>query len=367
MNELTEKLLQPVTPDQPCGPDLSYDGRFEELETLLKGKPEVDFGDIKKPAEPPDWRELQQKSAAFLQQSKHLRAATMLCCSLLKTAGLPGFRDGLQLLRGLLEKYWGSLYPLLDPEDNNDPTARLNILSALTAPRGSVTGWLTFMDYLYTTPLCQPKGAAPATFEQLQNAKLKASGEQSAPAPQGPDLAALETLMRAGAAQLGENHQCLQQALEAVQGIDQFLTSTLSAGQAMSFEDLDRALKDILGGIQPYLLAAGGSGEESAQAAGAAGQSQAEAASAGAIVVSGPIRSRDDVVQALERICQYYDQVEPGSPVPYLLRRAQKLANMNFVQAVQELNLVTDMATLRPSMGSLVDGQAAAPTPETGT
>ena len=362
MNELVEKLLQPVTAEQPCGPDLSYDGRFDELETLLKGKPEIDFGNIRKPAEPPDWRELQQKSTEFLRQCKHLRAATMLCCCLLKTGGLQGFRDGLQLLRGLLEQHWGSLYPLLDPEDNNDPTARLNILSALTSPRGSVTGWLTFADYLHTTPLCQPKGAAAVTFDQIQNAKLREGGAEKAP-PDTPELSAVTAVMRAGGAQLGENYRHLQESLEAVEGMDQFLTSTLSAGKSMSFDELRKTLQSIMTASQPHLSAGGGNGGGGAEAT-PAGQPVEIEAAGGAIVVTGTIRSRDDVVKALEQICQYYEQVEPGSPVPYLLRRAQKLATMNFVQAVQELNLVTDPAMLRPSMGSAVDGTLAA-TPST--
>jgi len=70
--------------------------------------------------------------------------------------------------------------------------------------------------------------------------------------------------------------------------------------------------------------------------------------------VSGSIRSRDDVVRAIDRICDYYAQVEPSSPVPFLLKRAQKLAKMNFVEAVQELSLAT-VDSLRPSMGSAVE------------
>ena len=136
MNEFIEKLLQPVSAEQVCGPDLSNDGQFDELETLLKGKPEVEIGSIQKPAEPPDWNELKDRSAEFLGRSKHLRVATIFCCGLLRTGGLAGFRDGVQLIQGLLEKYWEPLYPLLDPEDNNDPTQRLNILGALTVPRG---------------------------------------------------------------------------------------------------------------------------------------------------------------------------------------------------------------------------------------
>ncbi len=361
MNELIEKLLQPVSPEQPCGPDLANDGRFDELETILKGKPEIDFGNIKKPAEPPDWRELREKTAAYLRDSKHLRPATLLCCSLLKTAGLPGFRDGLQLIRGLVEKYWGSVYPLLDPEDNNDPTYRLNLLAALTAPRGSVTGWLAVIDNLYAAPLCQPKGAPPVTFDQLQAAKLRQSGGEGALA-EAPTLASITPVMRSCADQVTLHHQALQDAIETVQGLDLFLAGTLTAHQSMSFDELTKTLKEMLASLEAYLPSA--AGEASAETVGAGSATETAAGNGGvAIQIHGAIRSRDDVVTALDSICQYYDQVEPGSPVPFLLRRAQKLATMNFVQAVQELNLIAGLDALRPSMGSAVEGSAPATEP----
>src|ERR1041384_261866 len=158
MNPLIEKLLQPVSATDPCGPDLFYDPRFEELESILKGKPEVEIGSIVKPAEPPAWVELRSRSVEFLRASKHLRPSVMLACSLLKLEGLAGLRDGLQLIQGLLERYWKELHPRLDPEDNNEPQERLNILAVLTAPRGTATGWLQIIDYLHAAPLCHPKG-----------------------------------------------------------------------------------------------------------------------------------------------------------------------------------------------------------------
>ena len=347
MSELTDKLLQKISDDKPCGPDPAYDPAFDELENLLKGKPEVDIGSVKKPAEPPEWGELQAKSLEFLRKSKHLRGAVILSCCQLKTAGLPGFRDGLQLIRGLLEQYWGAVYPLLDPEDNNDPTQRLNILTGLTAPRGSVSGWLTVLDYLYATPLCRPKGAPPATYEQLQNAQL------STPPEGTPTLASLQAALRSAPDQVAASRQALEEALEATRGIDQFLTNTLSAGKTMSFEELQKALQGMSSALQAYL--------PGAQEPGAAPEttgSVGEAVPSVAVQVTGSIRSPEDVVRTLESICRYYDQVERSSPVPYLLRRAQKLARMNFVEAMKELSLATPEA-LRPSMGSAVDAEAA--------
>jgi type VI secretion system protein ImpA len=358
MNELIEKLLQPVSAERPCGPDLSNDARLDELETILKGKPEIDFGNIKKTAEPPDWRQLRDKSTEFIRQSKHLRAGTILCCCMLKTGGFPGFRDGLQLLRGMVERYWGSVYPLLEAEDNNDPTHRLNILGALTAPRGS-TSWLAIIDNLYAAPLCHPKGLPPLTFEQLQNSKLRQAGPEGA-SPDGPTLANLVPILRASAEQIAAHHQALQEALEAVEGLDRFLGNTLSAKNSISFEELQKTLREMLNNLQPYLPGAEPQPEAKPDKAGSA----AEPSSQGdGIQIHGAIRSREDVVSALESICHYYEQIEPSSPVPFLLRRAQKLATMNFIQAVQELNLIGGLDALRPSLGSGVEAADPASQP----
>jgi type VI secretion system protein ImpA len=345
MNERVTKLLQPVSAEQPCGPDLSSDPRFDELQTLLKGTPEVEIGSIQRPAEPPDWRELADKSAAFLAHSKHLGVATMWCCSVLKVEGLPGFRDGLQLLGGLLEQHWAAVHPLLDPEDDNDPTQRLNILGALTAPRASGRGgWLTFVDYLYAAPIFQPRGASPVAFEALL----------AVDAPEAANTAAA-AIHAAPAKQIAEQCQALAEALEAVKGIDQSLTTTLGAGNTISFEVLQNTLNAMHKALAPSVPGCAAVSED-------AGTSVESAEPAGAVAVRGPIRTRADVVRQLESICAYYEQMEPSSPVPYLLRRARTLVNMNFLQAVQELNFAP-LESLRPTMGSVVDSLTPSPAP----
>lgn len=360
MKETIEKLLQPVSPDQPCGPDLSNDPSFDALETLLKGKPEVEIGSVLKPAEPPDWNELRKQSAEYLGKSKHLRVATMFCGSLLKTGGVEGFRDGLQFIRGLLEQHWAAFYPLLDPEDNNDPEMRLNILRALTLERGALAaGWLTIVDSLYAAEVCRPRGMAPVTFDQVLSIKQNP--------PDGSSVSKLGAAIRsAGGEALAARHQALKELLEAVEGMDQFLTSTLGAGKTISFEVLENALKETLGLIAPYLAGGGAEAGEAGAATAEAGGDGLTGGGAAGISVRGPVRSREDVVKVLDSICAYYDQVEPGSPVPYLLRRAQKMVKMNFVQAIEELNIATADA-LRPSMGSTVDGapaESSEPPPE---
>jgi len=348
-----EKLLQPISDDQPCGPDLSYDPRFDELESLLKGKPEVEMGSVVKPAEPPDWASLKEKAEDFLGAAKHLRPAVILACAALRVDGLEGIRDGLKLIRGLLENYWGNLHPLLDPDDNNDPQQRLSILSGLTSPRNpgsDVAGWLQIVDYLHHAPFCSPRGVPPITLDMLEVAQSPVTlGEGEGAAASSIDLNSLEMQIRsADPENLIASQGLVGEAIEAAEGIDACLSATLGAGGSISFEDLIETLKRVERAIVSYLPGAAG------ESAGEGEALEAEGGAGAGPAISGSIRSRDDVVRMLDKICDYYRQAEPGSPIPYILRRAQRLAQMNFVDMMQELSLASP-DQLRPAMGSAVE------------
>ena len=56
-----------------------------------------------------------------------------------------------------------------------------------------------------------------------------------------------------------------------------------------------------------------------------------------AISLEGEVRSREDVIKLLNKICQYYDRAEPSSPVPLILKRAVRLAGMDFMEIINDL------------------------------
>jgi type VI secretion system protein ImpA len=49
------------------------------------------------------------------------------------------------------------------------------------------------------------------------------------------------------------------------------------------------------------------------------------------------VRSREDVLRAIEQICAYYAAYEPSSPVPLLLKRCKRLVNKDFMDIVKDL------------------------------
>jgi type VI secretion system protein ImpA len=53
--------------------------------------------------------------------------------------------------------------------------------------------------------------------------------------------------------------------------------------------------------------------------------------------LTGDVRSREDVLRALDAICAYYARNEPSSPVPLLLERCKRLVAMSFLDIVKDM------------------------------
>lgn len=326
-----EELLKPCAPEQPCGKDISYDPAFQELDGLIQGKPESVMGDKVIPAEPPDWKTLRERCEKLWAGSKDLRVAADLTLAELNLNGVPGFRDGLALIKALVEQYWDTVYPLLDPTDNNDPTQRVNIISAVAMPVGTYQDPMRFLERLREAPLTNSR-----QFGRISTADMLLS-ESGEPAPDGQTVLSKSQIEAAFRDTPKEELEALngafKEAISLAEGIDDALTKVLGAGQAPNLELLPKELAAIQARLAPYLpagavptAAAGGSAPATA-AAGPAGQA-----------ITGDIQSRADVVRMIDKICDYYKRSEPSSPVPHLLGRAKRLVDKNFMEIIGDLN-----------------------------
>ena len=166
-----DSLLQPISPDAPCGPDLEYDPAFLELDRISEGKPEQQMGDTIVAAQEPDWKDVSDRTQALLTKTKDLRVAIRLTRALLNIDGFAGLADGLTVMRGIVENYWDGFYPKLDPDDDNDPTFRVNILMGLC-------DLTMFIDRIRTTPVVSAKILRP-----IQSARFRHCLGRAASAP----------------------------------------------------------------------------------------------------------------------------------------------------------------------------------------
>jgi type VI secretion system protein ImpA len=321
-----ETLLQPLSDDAPSGENLEYDPTYAAFEQAAREKPEQQYGATIIPAEAPSWLEVRQLGMDLITRTKDLRVACTLTLGLLETEGLPAFTEGLALIRGYLERFWPTVHPQLDPEDDNDPTLRVNTVSFLTDQGTTVKS-------LRTTPIVSARLVGRFSLRDIDIA----NGEIPPPAGEEPiksstiDAAFNECDLE----ELRTTTNATREGLEHIEAIESVVTQQVGAARAMSLELLRHTLRDMYVVLEQNLKRRDAAAEVPGQAAAATGADGTPAAAAGRL--TGEIQSRDDVIKALEKICQYYARNEPSSPLPLLLTRAKRLASKSFLEIVQDL------------------------------
>jgi type VI secretion system protein ImpA len=325
-----EELLKPISADKPCGEDLSYDPGFQELEVMLRGKPEQVMGDATIPAEDPDWKAIRERCLELWEKSHDLRIITALSLAAIKTEGMPGVKECLGALKGLVEGSWEPVYPLLDAADGNDPTQRVNIIAALATQVGTYGDPMRFLERLREAPLTNsPQMGRYSLADALR-------GESGEPGPDGkpaPGAGQIEAAFRdTPPDEIAALNETIKSALTLAKELDDALTKAVGADKAPDLSLLPKELSQIQQRLAPYLPA----GAVAAPAE--VGAAHGAAAGAGGQPITGEIQSRQDVLRMIDKICDYYKRTEPSSPVPFILRRAHRLAEMDFMQIIGDLN-----------------------------
>lgn len=320
-------LLTEVSSDNPCGDYLEYDAAYLELGKNILGKPEDPI--TGEAAQPPNWREIHKQCLSILQQSKDIQVAVYLVRALIHLEGLAGFRDGLHLLNELLQKFWPHIHPVLDPDDDLDPTARVNILEELNH-------FDSVLKPLSQAYLVESKSVGRFCLRDIQ----WATGKEEPPAGTAkPDLSLIQAAFHEVAAEVNaSNYQAIQDSLACLQALEAFVAEQVGIQNGPDLSALSTLLKEIRYAFEHYAQTA-----DAAEAEGADEAGEAEGDADSGVVVSrkqagvAGIHSRQDVLKTLDLIMKYYAENEPSSPVPILLQRAQRLVTADFMQIVQNL------------------------------
>jgi type VI secretion system protein ImpA len=316
-----EDLIAPLSPEKPCGEDLSYDHSMQELETMIQGKPDTQFSE----AEEANWREVRERCLELFTRTKDLRVAIDLTLAWLQEEGIPGLATGLRLVHGLLTQYWEPLHPVLDPETGNDPLERMNLLSAFAASEGTFGDPMQFLRRVRRAPLCQSKRLGSFSLYQAQ----AATGKTDAPPDVGvPDSGTIDAGFRdSDPAYLAQVDEAIGVSMAEINGMAEFLDRTVGVTKTFSFDPLKAVLLEARKHLRQYVT--GPRGEEAME--------QQQPTTTAAATAPGTIQSRSDVVRSLEAICAYYERSEPSSPVLPLLRRTQQLVGKSFNEILREL------------------------------
>jgi type VI secretion system protein ImpA len=323
-----QQLRGPIAAEKPCGDDLSYDPVFLDLQTKIRGREETQFA----AAEEPDWKEILELALGLAARGKHLQVGVILSAALLQTQGLPGFCEGLQLLSVWLENYWEPLYPRLDPDDQNDPTERVNLLQALSVTAEGDP--LRFCERLAHLPLSESPTLGRLDLAQIETGQEASAAESKTGASPAQVAAALRDTPPEW---LQKRRDAAHGALAALRQMEALLGKYIGGGRAPNWEALKNkltAIRSVLGQSASTNAAEAPSTVGSAPApVGAPANREA----APRVAAPGGIESRADVLAALDAVREYYKRREPSSPVPFLIQRAQRLVPLDFLQIMGDL------------------------------
>lgn len=311
-------LAAPLPGEAPCGPDLEYDASFLAMQQAGEGKPETQYGDTIQPAQDPDWPLVMREALSLAERTRDLRVATWLTRAGARLDGFPGAVRGLQLAHALLETHWADVHPKLDASEGNDPTARMSALMPLGHPAAGLAD-------LRSATLTGKRNALAIRQIELATGAAEPRAGETVPSAAGVRQGVAEAIaeLPSLALQLDGGHA-------AVKGIATVLETHLDASQTPDLGELRKLLQRI---AETGRAATGA--EAPADATEAAGAS----APAGAVAVraAGTIASREDASRMLERVCEWIEANEPSHPAPLLIRRAQRLLSMDFLEIIKDI------------------------------
>jgi type VI secretion system protein ImpA len=335
-------LTAPIPGDNPRGAPVPFEIRrkLEEsrIEDFEPPTPKPDGWTPKKA----DWAGIVKLTQEMLAKtSKDLLVSARLTEALVKLHGFAGLRDGLRLMRELVEQCWDRLNPPIEEEE--DVERRAGPFNWLDDPDKGAR----FPTTIRSIPLVTGKDGQYAWID------WKRSQDPKPPIPkEAIDKAILETPegVCAGLA------QDIAQSLEDLDKLTQSLkrkmgeqAEKLRAARGLTEQD-GQSLKEKIEGQAPALLGLKQAAEDChmlmrqilerkrpAVAAKTDIPSGGPSAPPSAPAAARPAATRAEAYQQLRQAAALLKELEPHSPVPYFIERAVELGSLRYPELIKEL------------------------------
>ncbi|MGE8537652.1 MAG: type VI secretion system protein TssA [Acinetobacter sp.] len=348
-----EYLLQEISTAQPCGMDCSFSHDFHAIKKArTRDDPLLDQGDWVTEPKQADWQFVNDKVIELLcEKTKDLRLYTWLIEAWSHLYGFNGIAKGLELIQKSLDHYWLELHPVIE-EDNLDQ--RLGLLQGLIVQLPML---MKQVPLISTPPFYSVNDYE--TFLHQRNLQLK---QQDYVAESDPvqDLEYFEQLLlNTPKTELNQNDQFLQQIQMQWQQLKTILDQLLGS-DAPSFAATDSQIDLILSSIK-RIYKKDTLSEILLDPVDSSTSQNSEARKLNVLHSNSDLQNfqpqaqnhlanRQQAMQLLKEIAEYFRTHEPHSPVSYMLQKtiqwsqmplhkwlAQVIKNENPIENVHEL------------------------------
>ena len=326
-----ESLLRPLPGEKPSGEDLRYAGLHDEIREARRADTDLASGEGKVA----DWKHVVSLAVEALDnKTKDLQVAAWLSEALVKLHGFSGLRDSFKLMAGLHEHFWENLFPEID---EGDMEARANSMSwfdrqvsfgskeiPLTEARGDDFSFIQWQ-----------QASLPEEYPKI----LQSDPQEAAKIKESSDKAAEEwaRLFRATPRKFyEETSTLLQECRDGYTALDRLMDEKFGR-QTPGLSELKKGLEEIRALVDRLVKEKRQLEPEASGTSPVLGEPVTAGTDVGVAVASGAIRGRQEALQRLAQIAEYFQKTEPHSPVAYLVQRAVKWGNMPLEKWLQDV------------------------------
>lgn len=331
-----EELLVPISEESPTGDNLRYRAGDDTFESLEAARRELDAEDDPDgEGRESDWPGIIRRATTALEsESKDLELAARLTEALMHREGFAGLREGLRLIRALLDRFWDRLHPGFDEDEVVLPVRARPLSWLSTALAAGTTG---FLPGLSLVPFANVGDRTLRWKDRLDGERLD---ELSLQTDQSRYQEMLSTglmtsdqftaaLRNAETDELRSSRDLIAECETETNELEKLCEERFGGDEAPVLI----GMRDLLGEMREFLDARLGELEPGA----VEGEAGVEGGQAGATPgVRGPVRSRAEALARLREASDYFRQAEPHSPLAALIERAIRWGSMSFEDLVKD-------------------------------
>ena len=340
-----EALFTKIPGDNPAGENLQYSGLYDEIRDARREDEDLDQGLWKHDRKTADWpRVLSIATDALAARSKDLQVAAWLAEALVKTSGFAGLRDGLRVMREMLEQFWDHLYPEID---EGDMEARANAIAwmdrPLVLPKAvkdvPITRSITGASYSFLQWEQSREFDIPERLDDLDSEGLERVNELKQRAGEEGKITAEQWRIAKAATRrkfYEEIYPLLNQCWDEFEGLDRVMDERFGR-HTPGLSALKKALDDVRSLVEKLLKEKRILEPDPVDGSAVEGEAQDTAVEAAPGSTSGPIHTRQEALRRLAEVAGFFRRTEPHSPVSYLVQRAINWGQMPLETWLQDV------------------------------
>ncbi len=271
------------------------------------------------PDKTPEWRSVFDTSVRLLsEKSKDVRIVAWMAEAVVRMHGWNGLLDSLLAISKLVEAYGSKLQPLKGP----DELSGVKHIDALNAQ--GFLDCVSSLPILDGTNVCFSAGLLAEYLSKLPLEEVKVWEQEGA-----STFDSMEKLVGEAKDQvIAESFEKIEKSIKLVDEINGRIAE-LPGGQGVGIVKLQAHLKSIQAWFSELAK-----GRVAATGATVDPNSSAEESSDGtapsqAAAVPGVLRTRNDALQSLRKVAEFFRRTEPHSPLSYSLEQSIRWAGMD--------------------------------------